>query len=352
MNNFVYGTLALGNNTYVKLVDQSHNTASASPECVYALSLIVPAGCTLDLNGLHLYARAVQVSGTVVNGTITQIPSAGALALGIPTPGNLSTPGELDAWTFFETGGRTLTVQVNPGSGGAPAPQSPQAQWVTVKLLDPNNNVLAAVSDTTAGGILTLSNISLPPAVSGTYTIQVSAAAGHTASTGNYIVSAWDVTPNVQSLVLGQQSTGNLTTPFALDQWNFSALANQQVQLHIIARSSPSLAFKLTGPGNYVMDQIADLTVITLPTSGNYTLNVYGANGATGVYSYVMNQNIPTTLASGVAYNGTWAGPGQAQLFTIPVTTAGPLTISLSDPAGADHTELYASFGTPPTRQS
>jgi hypothetical protein len=71
--NFAFGTLALANNTYVKLVDQSHNVPGAETEAVYVTRLVVPAGTTLDLNGLHLYARALQVAGSVVNGSVGQV---------------------------------------------------------------------------------------------------------------------------------------------------------------------------------------------------------------------------------------------------------------------------------------
>ena len=47
--------------TYVKLVDQSDNSGGTGAEAVYASSVVVTAGTTLDLNGLHLYARAAQV---------------------------------------------------------------------------------------------------------------------------------------------------------------------------------------------------------------------------------------------------------------------------------------------------
>ena len=73
VSNFAYGSLALGNNTWMKLVDLADNAPGTAPEAVYAVSIMVPAGCTLDLNHLHLYARTVQVAGTVVNGTISRI---------------------------------------------------------------------------------------------------------------------------------------------------------------------------------------------------------------------------------------------------------------------------------------
>jgi hypothetical protein len=70
-NNFAYNALAISSGDYVSLVDQSHNSTGTGPEAVYVNSLSVPAGTTLNLNGLHVYARAAQVAGTVVGGSIT-----------------------------------------------------------------------------------------------------------------------------------------------------------------------------------------------------------------------------------------------------------------------------------------
>ncbi len=58
-NNFDYGSITIGGGNYVRLVDQSDNSTGAGAEAVYVNSLIVAAGATLDLNGLHLYAKAV-----------------------------------------------------------------------------------------------------------------------------------------------------------------------------------------------------------------------------------------------------------------------------------------------------
>jgi type VI protein secretion system component Hcp len=73
-NNFAYGAVALANNTYVQLVDNAHNSSGTGAEAVYATSLTVAAGTTLDLNGLHFYARTVQINGTIVNGSVTLVP--------------------------------------------------------------------------------------------------------------------------------------------------------------------------------------------------------------------------------------------------------------------------------------
>ena len=80
-NNFAYGTISLTANTYVQLVDQSHNSGGTGPEAVYAEGLILAAGATLDLNGLHLYVRGTQIASTaqILNGTVTQLPSGGPI---------------------------------------------------------------------------------------------------------------------------------------------------------------------------------------------------------------------------------------------------------------------------------
>ena len=67
IDNFAYGTLILGSNTYVKLVNQSVNSPGSTAEAVYANSLVIPSGSTLNLNGLNLYVRDLELSGTVLS---------------------------------------------------------------------------------------------------------------------------------------------------------------------------------------------------------------------------------------------------------------------------------------------
>ena len=105
---FAIGALTIQDGNYVKLVDQSDNSAGLDPEAVYVNSIIIPAGATLDLNGLNLYARQVQQSGAVVGGSITQLADSGPLAFGVPTPGTISVAGELDKWTFYQRAGRSM----------------------------------------------------------------------------------------------------------------------------------------------------------------------------------------------------------------------------------------------------
>ena len=190
----------------------------------------MPAGSTLDRNGLHLYTCVTQIAGTIVGGTVTQIPYSGPLTLATLTPGSISVAGELDEWTFFGRGGRRVTVAVNPGSGGSVPAARRTRPTPEVQIVDAAGAVLATASGSTSGQILNLSSIALP--ADGTYRVQVRAAPGHTSATGDYMVSVWDA--NRRKLLLqclNQQVTGLIENPFSVDQWTFSATANQQVAI-------------------------------------------------------------------------------------------------------------------------
>src|SRR5262249_19139446 len=75
--NFAYGTLEVNAFRTLQLVDQSDNVSGVGAEALYVDSLIVGSGGKLDLNGLHVYARAAQIDGTVLTGTVTQLPDSG-----------------------------------------------------------------------------------------------------------------------------------------------------------------------------------------------------------------------------------------------------------------------------------
>jgi RHS repeat-associated protein len=351
-NNFDYGTITVTQAGYVRLEDLSNNTGGTSAEAVYANALLVNTGSTLDLNGLNLYTRASQVNGTVINGTITQLPNAGALTMNTPTPGKLSTAGELDQWSFFEHGGQQISVVVNPGNtSSSPAPISPSLGYAKVELLDANNDVLGSSS----GGfdqLVTINDVTLP--ADGTYKIEINAPSGHTSSTGNYVVGAYDVTPNIHSLTLNENQVGNIGTAFGIDQWNFSGGAGQQIQFNLLNETTSGLEYTLTGPNGYSAfnNAAGSSGLIDLPSSGNYTLSVSGLNGQIGQYAFNITQTSQAALTLGNLYNGTFQASGQAQLFTVQVTVSQPLSITLNDLAATDHTELYARLGAAPTLQT
>ena len=349
--NFAYGTLALDNDTYVRFVDQSDNAPGTEPEALYTNSLLVPAGTTLDLNGLQLYTRAAQIAGTVIGGTVTQIPDSGLVSLGTPTSGTISTPGELDEWTFFGRSGHSVGVVFGTGSDGSPAPVSPYLGYAEVRLLDASGNVLTSASNNSNGQTVSLDDVPLP--ADGNYRVQVHAPSGHTEATGNYMLSVWDVTADVAPLVFSQQVGGKIENPYSVDRWTFSASANQQVKFDLINTTGAGTVFDLAGPEGWTgfSDISGDSDLITLPSSGTYTVTAHGTGGQYGGnYTFKLVPTVQSDLSLGTAYNGTLTGSGHAELFRVNVPTGMPMLIGLDDSSSAGHNELYLGFGSPPSR--
>jgi RHS repeat-associated protein len=347
-NNFVYGTLSLANNTFVKLVDSADNSPGPEAEALYVNSLIVPAGTTLDLSGLHLYTRAAQISGATVNGSVSQIPDSGPIVLGRSTSGAIAVPGELDEWTFFGRAGQNVTIAVDTGSG---AVLTPKLDYAEVRLLDPSANLVVRGSNNVARQTVVLADV--PLMADGTYRIQVRAPANQPASTGNYLVSIWEVTPDVTPLVLNQTFNGRIETPYSVDRWTFSAAASQQVRFDFINASVPGVAFDLRGPNDWIgfSNLVDDSGLVNLPESGGYTLTARGTGGAYDIaYAFKLLETTQTELPLGMDFAGQFSGPAQAQIFKINITSTGPLRITLQNSGAGNRTELYAGRGTLPTR--
>ncbi len=160
-DNFAYSTLQLTANTYVQLVDNAANSPGNAPEALYVNDLIVPAGATLNLDGLHLYVQTEQINGTVITGGAVV---SGEVYNDVNGNGTLDNgePG-LAGWTVDLTNTATNSSYTTTTSAGG----------------------LFSLTGI-AGGTYTLSEVPQPgfdltqPASPGTYTITV--ASGQTVS--------------------------------------------------------------------------------------------------------------------------------------------------------------------------
>src|SRR5271157_5251712 len=161
-DNFAYGTLQLAANTYVELVDNAANSPGSTPQALYVNNLIVPAGATLNLDGLHLYVHTEQINGTIVSG--------GAVVSGE---------------VYDDVNGNGTLDNGEPGLSG----------W-TVELTNTSTNSTYTTT-TNASGIYSLSGVS-----AGTYTlsevVQPGFAQTAPASPGTYTIT----------VVSGQTVTG------------------------------------------------------------------------------------------------------------------------------------------------
>src|SRR5262249_21684172 len=108
----------------------------------------------------------------------------------------------------------------------------------------------------------------------------------------------------------------------------------------------------LTGPGGFLgfSGVTADSGLVTLPADGTYILEASPLGGPPGSYTFQLAETSQTPLTLGTPYIGTLTGSGQTQLFVGNVPAGPQLRLVLDDSAAADRNELYAQFGTPPTR--
>src|SRR5207249_2846208 len=110
--------------------------------------------------------------------------------------------------------------------------------------------------------------------------------------------------------------------------------------------------FDLTGPNGYTA--FANATdssgLIDLPATGTYTLAVHaGGQAGTYAYSFAVVPTPVTPLALPGSVNGTLGTNGQAQLFSVTVSTPTVLSLTLNDGNAGDVNEVYVSPNTPPT---
>ena len=168
------------------------------------------------------------------------VPAGGSIALNTPTPGTLTPAGAIDDWTFYGTAGESITVQLNPGERRfEPGRLAATSTGARSSLLNASGNSLATASSASSGAFATISGFALP--ASGTYTIQVQAPSAESSSTGNYVLSVYNVTPSVSSLTVNQEYTGTIGTALRRrSSMTSPPPPAQQVQLDVIGSSGRS----------------------------------------------------------------------------------------------------------------
>lgn len=345
------GTFRVGEgNSYVQLVDQYDNAPGTSAEALYAKSIVVPSGSTLDLNGLVVYARTTQIAGSVVNGTIILVPDGGPAALDAFEVGKISVSGEVDEWTFYGRADQRVAIVVQTGAASSPAPLTPAINLAKVEVRNSAGDLIASGTNAASGSPLVLNGVSVPS--DGVYKVRVSSAPSQPSGTGNYLLGVFDATVRSRSLLLNQRVTSTLDTQYSIDRWTFSGVAGQQVQFDLLAAASAGIRFKLTGPGGSILfdNLAADSSLVSLTSSGEYVLEATSLGPAGGAYTFEMKQTTQTALTLGQTYNGTFTGTGQAQLFTVEVADPTNLRILLDDTSTVNRNEVYLRRGAAPTR--
>jgi YD repeat-containing protein len=354
-DNFAFGNLTFGTDnsgSHMTLTDAIDNASGDTAEAIYVDNLNVRYNSSINLNGLNLYARSAKIDGSISGGTVTIVPDGGEILLGKATSGDISTANEIDNWTFFGRAGSPLNINLNPGVGEPPTPLNAPLNWGEVRVFDPTGTLIASANNDGTGIGTAIQILGLSLSVTGTYSVEVSAPASQSTSTGQYVLTVDNTIVDSNLLLFNERNTGVIETTEAIDQWQFSAFANTQVQLELLQRSTENLAFTLIGPnGNALFtDAVDDPGLVNLPDSGEYVLTARGLRASTGNYAFRMTQTTQLALPLDQEISGVLPGNRSAVVYKIDAPGDTPLLLDF-DLADDDlRTEVYVRRSAPPTR--
>ena len=262
-DNFAYNTLELTANTYVELVDNAANSPGNTPEAVYVNTLIVPAGATLNLNGLHLYANTSEIKGTITGGVVSP-PTVEWIS---PSSGNWDVASNWSTGTvpssnddvIIDVPGASPTVTISSGS----------VSVLSITASDPlsiTGGSLTVAANSTIGGGLSMTGGSLVANGSGTL---LTVTGTTTVSAGSFSAQSG------ATLSLPQLTT--YTNPYGYnDNTYFEATGANSVlsfpALTSLGNLQSTLVFQAT-QGGRVLDSA--LTTIASPSQADEYLEIY-----------------------------------------------------------------------------
>jgi|GEM_PF-3283834 len=296
VNNSAYGTLALANNTYVQLVNQVQNTTSTSPEAVYTNTLVVPSGTTLDLNGLHLYAKVLQVNGSIVGGTVQAITSNGQIEVQSSSGTLTNGTGTVNFGTTHE--GTPITQVITVTNNG-------NATLIVQPVTVPNGFSVVSGTNFTA-------NQSIAVGASATFTIQLNATAVGTPG-GTVTLASSDPTNGTFTFNV----SGTVTQPVTGHAPYYLTVDNNHILDNVISTvANPYVVGNLQ---SYDVDQLLG------PQTFTYVLGTGGDNS-----SFVISNGNKLTLAPNVILNATAERFYHIQVTSTESGTTNSLTTTLT----------------------
>ncbi|MCC6511703.1 MAG: hypothetical protein IT423_21565, partial [Pirellulaceae bacterium] len=349
--NFLLGTLTISAGSSVQLSDVHDNALGNGHEALYLDTLVVNENATLDLQSLHVYARVVDIRGSVVGGSVQQLPDGGLIPVNKHASGRITVDGQQDEWSFHGRAGSAVTLSVDPGGPASFPPAQPAILWIEAEIRDPFNNVIASGVSSSASDMVRMLAIQLP--MDGIYKIVVRAPGTQPELVGNYHLSLYDASADTYVLPLNQRVIGTIESPLNVDRWSFTANAGQQVQFDLIESTNSAFVFQLRGPNDWVgfTELGGDSPLITLPFAGTYHLEVATLRDAIGSYSMMLKQTAEATLSVGVPFSGKLAGSQSSSLFQVQVAGGERLFIHLDDSVDTDRNQIYVRYAVPPTRE-
>jgi len=277
-------------------------------------------------------------------------PAGVAIRYGDSVVGEISSPEELDDWTFSGEAGDLVTIRMlQEGSASLPP-------WL--RLADPGGTELRTECQNAGPPEARIQNFELPFA--GVYTITAAGCYGD--STGGYTLTL-SLKPPPGEIAYGQTVTGEIVVTSDYDEWQFTGQAGDMITIRMLQAGGASLPpwLALIDPGgvdlrqecqNVATPTEARIQNYRLEFDGTFRIRASGCYGdSLGGYQLSLARKPPPgQLTYGQQVTGEiavtsdydeWQFSGRAgDTITISMLQAGgaslPPWVALIDPSGAE----------------
>ena len=352
--------------------------ATSAPTITSFSPTIGTPGTALTVNGTNFQAT-VSEDNLTLNGRATRIVTATATTLGttvptsstsgrftLTTPYGMATsgqdffvppgthvPGDVGVTGRMTIGGtQTVTLSAANKIGmilfdGTPgqrvsllvtASSFSSCGFGSLQVISPDSSVLGSVSSLCAGGF---SESAFALGETGTYTIVLAPASGATGS-ASFTLYNVPADPTATITIGGSAVSVTTTTPGQNETLTFSGTAGQRISLNMTEDSNLSgygyitfLNPDGTTLSNSAMSGSYFSDVLTLPTTGTYTIKLDPSGTKTGTATYTL-YNVPpdptsTITIGGGAVSVTTNAPGQNETLTFSGTAGQRVSLNMTE---------------------
>jgi hypothetical protein len=256
-------------------------------------------------------------------------------------PGSITTPAEIDTYTFSATAGDKVLIRMSTSSG---------ALYPGISVYAPDGTLLC---DDDLLYTVEIESCALP--ATGSYSVLAFDGYGHVAggtSTGGYYIFLQRLNNpgNTVPFTFGQTLPGSIPTPTEMDTYTFSATSGDKLLVRM-SRSSGSIwsGIRVYAPDGSMLceDDVlytAEISSCALPTTGLYSVlafdgygHVAGGTSTGGYYIFLQRLNNPgssTAISSGQTLPGSIDTQAEMDTFTFSANTGDNISIKMNWSSG------------------
>jgi len=155
----------------------------------------------------------------------------------------------------------------------------------------------------------------------------------------------------VPTLAMNQPVAARISTPYRGETWTFTGIAGQLVSLDVIdVRDGAKISLISPQRQSIIPNAFRDTSSITLPVTGIYTVIARGEGDAVGgsVAFQLLSSGVET-LQPGKAVSRTFGGPNQTLPYSVTLTQAGVLSVTVDTAGETADVEVYLARDRAPT---